>query len=219
MPPPLKQPRDDDAAFDGALACAIAAMRRDGDARPVWTDAIACRDHSSPSASLRAFLRAPRAATRVARRGIGLAPAETAQTAAARAALAYWARIGAGEPPARRLCAPAIDRPLLVPWLFIADAAGGSGRIQLSGESVNDFAGRPLAGATLGALAGDAAERALFDDALRLLRATAGPALAQGEAEYLDARRQRYEVAFAPLRDDAGAPTLVFGALGLGGLV
>ncbi|MEM6491651.1 MAG: hypothetical protein AAF684_07115, partial [Pseudomonadota bacterium] len=177
---------DDDAPFDGALACAIAAMRRDGDARPIWTDVIACRDHSSPGASLRDFLRAPRAATRVARRGLGLAPPETAQTAAARAAFAYWARIGGGRPPAQRLCAPAIDRPLLVPWLFVIDAAHRPARFQLSGDAVDDFAGGPLAGAALAALAGDRAERALMDDALRLLRATDGPALARGEADYVD---------------------------------
>ncbi|MEM6491819.1 MAG: PAS domain-containing protein, partial [Pseudomonadota bacterium] len=117
--------------------------------------------------------------------------------------------------PAQRLCAPAIDRPLLVPWLFVIDAAERPARFQLSGDAVDDFAGGPLAGAALPALAGDQTEGALMDDAMRLLRATDGPALARGEADYVDGRRQRYELAFAPLCDASGASSLAFGALGL----
>lgn len=203
---------------DGALSCALAAMRREGlgdrGVRKAWADALAQRDHSSPASRIEHYFRPPEGCAVIVRRALRLDAAESADLAATRAMLAYWARMAGGFMPTRSHCDPVLERPLLTPWLALADLdAPESMRFRVAGSEIERFAGRTLRGRDGAAIAPE--QTALWRSALRLLARTQAPTLIKGVADYSDGRARRFEVALAPLATPHGALRYALAALGV----
>lgn len=201
-----------------ALNCAIAAMRResvgDRSTRAMWADLMVRRDHSSPSSRIQNYFRPPEGCHVLVRRDMRLEAAEAADLAATRAMLAYWARLGGGFVPSKKYCDPVMDRPLLTPWLFLADLAGEDRFIfRLAGAEVERFAGRSLRGRDGRILAAE--NSGLTTAAIRLMTRTKAPAMIRGVADYSDGRERCFEYAFAPLTTDYGDVRFLVAALGL----
>ncbi|HUC60508.1 MAG TPA: PAS domain-containing protein [Alphaproteobacteria bacterium] len=127
------------------------------------------------------------------------------------AVLRYWNRKrGTRQMPARRDIDP-VEIPSLLPVVLLAEIDGAEARMRLMGEEAAHAFRRDVRGCSVRDFE-FGAFTASWIEAFELVIASSAPAVAAGTCA-LDAHPCRVETVLAPLADDAGALSHVFGGL------